>query len=110
MTFMYDDVHICTYSMQLEAPGGYLCPRWYIIAFQMAAAAGIPPRPRAGVREGTRGRRAAPARHRDPEGGTAKAAPRGGGGQEPARPRRGWDDRVRGAPGARDVVHAPELF
>ena len=35
MTFMYDNVHICTYSMQLEAPGGYLCPRWYIIAFQM---------------------------------------------------------------------------
>ena len=21
--------------MQLEVPGGYLCPRWYIIAFQM---------------------------------------------------------------------------
>ena len=35
MTVMYDNVHICTYSMQLEAPGGYLCPRWYIIAFQM---------------------------------------------------------------------------
>ena len=35
MTFMYDNVHICTYSMQLEVPGGYLCPRWYIIAFQM---------------------------------------------------------------------------
>ena len=35
MTIMYDSVHICTYSMQLEAPGGYLCPRWYIIGFQM---------------------------------------------------------------------------
>ena len=38
MTIMCDDVHICTYSMQLEAPGGYLCPRWYIIAFQMMSA------------------------------------------------------------------------
>ena len=35
MTVMYDNVHICTYSMQLEAPGGYLCPRWYIIGFLM---------------------------------------------------------------------------
>ena len=35
MTFMCDNVHICTYSMQLEVPRGQLCPRWYIIAFQM---------------------------------------------------------------------------
>ena len=40
MTIMCDDVHICTYSMQLEVPGGYLCPRWYIIAFQMTMAGG----------------------------------------------------------------------
>ena len=39
MTIMCDDIHICTYSMQLEVPGGYLCPRWYIIAFQMSGVA-----------------------------------------------------------------------
>ena len=35
MTIMCDDVHICTYSMQLEVPDGHLCPKGYIIAFQM---------------------------------------------------------------------------
>ena len=46
MTFMCDNVHICTYSMQLEVPGGYLCPRWYIIAFQMGPIRGHFCRPR----------------------------------------------------------------